>query len=278
MDRGHPSKRRRPTKWFGLGAMAVCCLCVAAVGLRSVSLQDTQPAATRTPFLLVYVETSGMPGSETPAQRTVYYAERGDGAIAYGVQGTPPGRREVVNLPEKWRVVLSDPLKLKTTYDYALRMPDVHVRPLRDDCNPEPRQTTPLGVDIIAGYPAYHYQHMLGLGDGTTLDQHYWFSRDLGCFDIQRIVYRRDARGAVTGVFERRVVEVTRGEPDASFFTVPADYREVLPSEFEEAMARNRMGADTGSNEAGRVVLPSCLTEALAARDRYYRDLGRRVR
>jgi hypothetical protein len=222
----------------------------------------------RPSFTLYYTERSLVPTTGRSTERAMYYAERADGALSYGLYGPTPRRREIVNPFQKWQVTVSDLEKLKTTYDRSYIQGTPRRRELPAACNSGGSNL--LGIDVILGYRAYHYQRPLRLGDGTSFDEHSWFVEELACLGIQQTVNRLSPSGQLTGVFEKKPITLSVGEPVPSLFAIPEDYREVRPSEYEETLLRGTIAALQGPDAAKRHVIPPHVSAYFAEMDENY--------
>jgi len=228
----------------------------------------------RQPFTFYFVETSTNPTGNSASRGEMFRAERTDGSISYGFVGVESRRRMVVNRSEMWRVELSDSERLKTTYAAPLRnrhRVEAKMPAVPEDCGL--LSAAHGGIverETILGYEAYHHQKTTQQ-DGVTVEDHTWYSPALGCFDVKRLVHRRDpATGHLMGTFERRPLRVTFGEPDDRLFAVPPDYCEVAPSELEETQLRSRVRAERGTEAAKQFVIPPGLAKTLQAMDEKY--------
>ncbi len=261
---------------IGLAALAVCGASLPATWLLNVAPQGTASDSPESAFTLQTLEVSELVGSGTPFRREVRIAKRSDGATVLQATSVAWSRREVLIPREKLRVVIADHQKLKTTYDSSKRPGGSGARSEKAaDCNPDPQHSAALGTEMILGYRTYRYPHSYEQADGTMFEQHSWLSPDLGCIDLRTEVHRRRADGTLIGTFQRTAINVQRGEPDPSLFFVPADYREVRPSEFEDTVLRDRVGQERGPAEAQRFAIPRCMKDWVDVMDRRYAALTR---
>jgi hypothetical protein len=233
-------------------------------------------SAERKPFTFYFVETSSS-RTGTSASREMFRAERTDGSVSYGLVGEVSPRRIVVNRSEMWRAELSDTERLKSTYAAPLarrRTVEAKMPAVPEDCGlSSTDQGRIVERETILGYETYHYEKVTQQ-DGQTLEDHTWFSPGLGCYDVKRLVYRRDAAtGEVMATFERRPLRVIIGEPEDRLFAVPPDYREVAPSELDMAQLQSRVKAERGAEAAEQLVIPPSVAKSLQVKDKeYWRD------
>jgi len=75
------------------------------------------------------------------------------------------------------------------------------------------------------------------LGKPGAVDTEFWNAPDLDCYPLRQIMEFRDASGKVTDLSDDSVISVSRGEPSADLFSIPADYVERPPSEVERLNA-----------------------------------------
>jgi hypothetical protein len=241
----------------------------------SVRPSRSQSGGSPVPFTAEYTETSTNPNSGVSAQKHLFWAVKSDGSRSLGSTDDLDHQRLVKDLPHKREIVLSDHAKLKTTYDYSFAFATMPPRPARI-ANPTCMQNTrvpyaSLGEDVVAGYRTFHYQAPLkNDADGTTEDHHYWYAPDLDCFEVLLKAYKHDSTGTLTGVFEKRITRVRMGEPEPQLFEIPADYREVRPSELEQAAITGKVRTREGSDAADKLVVPEGIRRNWDALDRKY--------
>lgn len=145
------------------------------------------------------------PGSPAPAaQRTVTLAS-GLRSIIDEIRGTKMTERmEVGDLTGRYKDPASQCL-----------------RPLSGGSGPtigEPAVLT--GEELIEGYRVY----VISVRNLT-----YWLAPELGCATLR--IRTRYGDGEVSN---QHAVKIAPGEPDGALFAIPADYREVPPSQFYE--------------------------------------------
>jgi hypothetical protein len=180
----------------------------------------------------------------------------------------------MVRTIEDWAAALTvkvaDGLKMKTTYDYSYIGVKPPAQKPAPSCLPRGSVYSLVGDERIAGFEAHHYQRLSTLPDGETLEDHDWFAPGLGCFQIQRIQYRRDAKGNLTGVFEKKPVQVQTGEPENSLFMVPDTYREMKPSDLERAVLLQAVEEREGYDAVQRHKIPAGVEQNWARMDSHY--------
>ena len=242
---------------------ALCSTIMAGLVIYlSIRVSPSQSEAPAVAFMAEYTETSLSPQTGVSAQKHMFRAVRSDGSTALGSTDNPEHERLVKDFPRKLEIVIADHAKLKTTYDYSSEFAALPARPRRvqsPTCQPRTSrvQKTFLGEDTIEGYRAYHYQASLKTyADGTTQDGHYWYAPALDCFEVQLKAYKRDGSGTLTGVFEKKITRVQVGEPPPALFDIPAEYREVKPSELERAALAGSVRAPQGDDAAEQLSVP----------------------
>lgn len=93
------------------------------------------------------------------------------------------------------------------------------------------------GEEKVSNFVAYRYQLPVSTwSDTEILRTTVWMAPALGCYAIQQRTERvNKATQEITGVFERKPLDIVVGPPDPALFAVPVDYAEAPPSEFQRA-------------------------------------------
>ncbi len=269
-------RRTAIAKW---GAISIACLILAYSAVRySISQAQWRPM----PFTAEFTESSTSLLTGKSFTRSKYWAIRQDGATSYGTVGEYNGMRKIVNLPERKEVSLSDRLKLKSTQDFSYLQKRLRMRNKLDSmCRPPASRPegaySLIGEEVIGGFHAYHYQAPIEMRrDGTSFEDNYWLSPQLNCFELQHIAYWRDSSGATTDIFEKKTSRVTLGDPQSDLFDVPADYREVKPSELQRSVLLANVQDREGFEPASRHRIPLKVEQWLAVLDSFYDKVKRR--
>jgi hypothetical protein len=191
------------------------------------------------PFTVFYTETSTSLLNNPTIERHMFFAKRSDHSYAMGSTDNPNQERVIVDYSLRRRTLLTDRARVKSTLDYsstdgAMRTPRA---PSSSTCfrDSTAEQFSLIGSEVVHDFPSYHYETPAEpiTDDGTTEERHYWYAPDLGCFEVRLKAFRRDQHGTLTGLFLKETTDVKLGEPDAAYFSIPADYKEVKPSEVE---------------------------------------------
>ncbi len=249
--------------------------CVAAGALISASGSRSQSGSgpNRSPFTMQYIQTVTNVTRGTSFALDMFWAVRSDGARAFGLAGISPRRRTVVDPVQKIYAHLSDAYRLKSTYDYRNYPVTPRRIPYGAKCYPPGNEFLYVGDDVILGYRAHHYIMKPFPGSSENQESHYWLAPDLGCYKIQHVMYVRDENGAITNVFEEKPAKITKDEPDPALFAVPADYREVRPSEFERALLYGMIQQREGYEGVGRHIIPESTLKGWAIADEKYDNI-----
>lgn len=119
-----------------------------------------------------------------------------------------------------------------------------------------------IGNDVIAGVGVKKYE--VTKGDGSVA---LWLAPALGCQFLKQETVNTDTAGYVVSTYKREAVLVSRSEPDAAYFTVPATLKEVEPAELETALYQASHGTDAP--------VPACVrNSAERANERYRKGIG----
>jgi hypothetical protein len=253
--------------WFWL-ALGLACLIGAWPAAGRLGLL-AQPVSTA--FSVEFVERSESVVTGQAMERRGHWAERSDGAVSSGSRDTDWDRRVIMDPNNKAEVWVSDLQRIKTTFDVrSMYTGTLRRRSPQPQCA-EVANATLLGIAAVAGHSTYHYESApITMDGGATQEVHRWLSPECGCFQLQEIVYKRSSEGVLQGVFSKRPLRVVVGDPDPKFFSIPNDYREVRPSEFEEAIIRGSVSTRQGSDAAARLVIPRSRRDAWAREDARY--------
>jgi hypothetical protein len=259
--------RGRSAKWISFGVLPLGALVFGFL----VHQSRSQMIHGSLPFTAHYSETS----TNTLTGRVVqmpllYMAVRSDGTTSSGSLNQRTGYRRIRSRQAKKEVTVNDFLKLKTTLDYGYIPFTPPRRTMPADCRPHGSEFSSLGVEMIGDYRAYRYQFMTVLTDGSKREYTQWLAPDLGCWEIQQTTRGYDSRGVLDGLFEKKVVEITPGEPDDALFAVPDAYVEVKPSEREKALHLQNVTDREGSERATKREIPLSIETRWAQADERY--------
>jgi hypothetical protein len=222
---------------FGISISAIC-----ACGLIYVRAVSSQGANVTSVVALTaeHVErTTGMI-SQQSVERRIVTAIRSDKSRATGAAlGDVSGVLRVIALrPERTIVTIDNKNKLKSTLYLSpapegATAPPIPRAPLakRRDCE-RPQGAESIGDQNIGGVSAVGYRHISKDASGTTTAED-WFAPSLGCFVLENHAEYWGADGVLKSRFQRLTVSLIIGEPDSSFFIVPADFVEAPPSALE---------------------------------------------
>jgi hypothetical protein len=244
------------------------------VGLTYVFVHKTlsQDDQTRVPFIARYTETDTDPRTGRSAQRQqLFVAIRSDGSTSLGSFDQRYGWRRITNRAAKVQITVADNLKLKTTYDYSY-IPFTsthHVFPA--DCRPPEHSS--LGVEMVNGHEAYHYQAINVLSRGERIQSDVWLAPDLNCYELKHTVQRYNASDVLDNVFEKDVTELTLGEPPSTLFAIPEDYVEVKDSEREKASFLQNVADREGRDAAAQYVIPPGVQQYWEQLDKRYESV-----
>ncbi len=240
------SSKRKLLLWGALGAILVSSLIVAANQVASAS------RGRLAAFTVEYVESAVSPTAGRSINRDLYWAFRGDGAFSHGERGPRSARRTVMDLAGRREVIVSDTEAMKVTYDLSNRLTGNERRriPPKDCAAPARPDYRFVGNETLLGYNTYVYEHEKQLPDQSREITRYWLAPDLLCFELKTISTRRSGQDEVTNVFQKVVLRVVPGEPDATLFSVPDAYLEVPPSAFEKRLLHVHSAATAGGEKA----------------------------
>jgi hypothetical protein len=264
--------RERNTKWVSTAILTIFVLiCFYAYQSRSENTQR------HTPFTARYTETSTNQLTGIATQRAyLYHAVRGDGTISFGSLVPQLGYRRIRSRIEKKEVSVTDSLKLKTTLDYSYLPITLPRHAMPSDCSPQGPGVSSLGIETILNYTAYRYKRIVVRPDGTKREMTQWFAPDLQCWEIQQITRKYDAAGDLSGVFEKKMTEVTTGEPDDGLFAIRNDYAEVTPSAREKAALLQNIMDREGLDGVARHKIPPSMELLWKQQDEYYDSVMRK--
>ena len=259
--------------------VAMLCVCsVVVTGFLYINkpYRPQQANAARHAFFIEYIESSTDVTTGKSVQKQMFWAERADGSVCDGANGSIDGGRRVRIGPKKLEVRISDTLKQKSTFNYGTMISGTLVRrPPPTNCTPPPKTGYHLlGEEVVRGFQAHHYQYPPKvLPGGKTDDVHEWAAPELNCFEVKTVTYTRNKAGVLTNIFERKTTNVVQGEPDSSLFEVPEEYQEVLPSELERGLLLNLVRQREGYEAAKKYVIPLAALAQWARGDEMYLKL-----
>jgi hypothetical protein len=191
-------------------------------------------------FTMIRAEISGT-GTEAGFSRIVVDAHRIDGSSAQATLNRngdpdPQAVRYVRLVPERTQTSVYDALHMKSTR-YILGSPMV------------PRVDPKCGLSSISETVHAIYageDEILGIGtvkirteyemNGVTEININWNAPDLDCATLRSVSDFRDKDGKLVNHFDMHASTITRGAPDARWFTVPDDYAEKSPSQIQAAL------------------------------------------
>jgi hypothetical protein len=256
----------RRHKWVALFVLS-------SASIYAVFVHYTQSQVPVT-FTARYIESStDVIRGRTAVKQPLYWAVRSDGATSGGWLDPKEGYRRITSPSARWEADLSDPLKLKTTLDYSYITLTVPRRSKPADCRPSGPVVTLSGLEMIGDYRAYRYRLIMPRSGGEKEEADQWFAPDLNCWDIQLRARKYDVSGNLTGLFEKKVTELTLGEPDEALFAVPADYIEVAPSERSKRALLRSIYERGGSDAVARYAIPSSLQSMWKHLDERYNSV-----
>jgi len=259
--------RRRSAKWMYLGMLPIVALIVGFLAHQSRS-QINQGSV---PFTARYTETSTNTLTGRAVQMPLLYmAVRSDGTTSSGSLDQRVGYSRIRSRQEKREVTVNDFLKLKTTLDYWYILLTAPRRAMPSDCRPEGSGVSSFGAEMIGNYAAYRYQRITVLRDGTKREFTQWLAPDLGCWEIQQTTHRYNSKGVLDGLFEKKVTEITPGEPNDALFAIPNDYVEVKTSERQKAVLLQNVTDREGSASASKHEIPLSVESQWKQADDHY--------
>jgi hypothetical protein len=191
------------------------------------------------PYTVVRRETYHRPDGSVTAHKDSTEAIRSDGSRV--VQNTPirnpaNGVERIIMLASGTQVIINDLVNLKSTVAMNINFATLQRDPSSKCMNSfagKPFFSTHYvtetiqGEELVSGYRAIHIE----ASDGITR----WLALDYGC----AVLKERWDHGAGRGYSEHNLVTLIPGEPDAALFHVPANAKEVPPSELVKATYLN---------------------------------------
>jgi hypothetical protein len=184
-------------------------------------------------------------------------AHRTDRSTMEPLQDNKFAVRRVLLVPEKKEVQVGDALGMKSTLDYSAayaaqsRTSSGPSQIVRSRCAPNPNiQADYVGEDTVFGVADFGYRRVNVDSDGTSEVIETWYAPELSCFPLKVDSQLKSPSGAVIGVFERRTVKITLGEPDSKLFDIPATYTEVQPSIMLKQLTLEQMSTDGATDES----------------------------
>lgn len=181
-------------------------------------------------------------------------AVRSDGTRVERV--VPGGNRfsghevRVLILPaERKQVVISDSIRAVSTFYLSPSAADARKRfHASEQCREKAGdQAEFLGEVTLHDVLTFHY----GRDKKAGVFQHEeWYAPALGCYQLASTYREIGGKGEAGRFFETSTVSLKLGEPDASLFAVPLEYREMPPSQSERELIEFTRGTPFGSRPA----------------------------
>jgi hypothetical protein len=174
---------------------------------------------------------------------------RSDGATSVSLSAPGSNLAEVLTMitfPDG-RVVRSIPtLKILSTTSRPVGSSGALVLPQwTSDCRQLKAGTAPVGQvlrsDQFLGRTVFVVDtaNTLTNGSNRQLDFVHWRSPELGCISLKSERYGIGPDGSKKVLSVELATEITEGIPDPDYFSVPADFKEVPPSEIENSWAKS---------------------------------------
>ena len=177
--------------------------------------------------------TSPDPSEGTPAISRVYFG-RSDGSRGVRTAEVIGGRLCTTttswNTMSREEVSASDCVLMKTTMPFS-RVPFL-ARPLTT-CAASIAEFKPVGVETIQGLRLERYE-----GDSKSAKSVTYVAPELGCLTLKEYHWWKNPSGEVTSTTFTEPIEVRLGTHEPALFDIPANLREVPPSERRDALNR----------------------------------------
>lgn len=227
-------------------------------------------------FTVELIQSAGSHNGET--QKTAVEAYRADGSSTAGPK-QPGGKQDrlLTLFPEQVRVRISDRFQLKSTTPFPVPSDMKRVRVRSATCAFRTRpgyESQFVDEEIVLGFRTFKFKHSVAKDGGATdvtIHTTSWYAPDLACYELKQHGEKRRPDGTVIATYDKTPLFVTVGEPDKSLFEIPAQYREVPPSEIERAMLAQEM-SDRGDSD-GFGALSTKMKDRWDADDQRYREL-----
>jgi hypothetical protein len=185
-------------------------------------------------------------GSEV--REVLVHMARRDGAmvnVRKEVAGREVGNRVPIDPVRKARITIEPRAEAVTTYP-------LEKRELEFLLNPQPRCGAPEGAEesFRPGFRVYKVVRRPDTRDGQTLVTEKWLAPDLRCLPLEGVA-RFLENGVEFARNESMVLRVEVGKNEPELFEVPANYREMRPSEALAEAARRTGRECTACLEGG---------------------------
>ena len=196
------------------------------------------------PVEITYRETAGNPDEE-PLEVHKLFAVNSAGAqtnvtLPSSKHKTGQEARNIRIPADRKYVVIADALKVISTFPLTEKAANAaKIVTMTPACEEEGQH--PLDQGAVLGYAVYRYAKEEERNGHRQRIQS-WRSPQLDCRELRFVQERLAGDGKVAHRFERIATRITAGEPSAAIFLVPADYREVPPSEANVGLMERRLG------------------------------------
>lgn len=250
------NKKLNMKNWILVSTLAFCGLATGVFLSRLLYSQATPNLPPpRQPFTFEWVEKGNAVKSGRTLGRRLYRAVRADHSTSSG-----PVVKEVDSLEAimQRRITLVPKLTTVTVHDASRTTSTEYFAPPpqhatfkkrdnpSDDCASRVKSGLFVAATNILNVRAIQYRSQSQIVNDEIKTDDLWVAPTLGCEPIQIKTEWRGTDGVLRDTFEKIPVRITLGEPDSSLFRVPAEYKEVPPSEQEELVSRGTLGSIRG--------------------------------
>jgi len=186
-------------------------------------------------FTVQYTERAVNYTTNKTIYKTGTFAHRSDGSAArvdinHGPTGEINVNRVIASVPQQRRTVVADAVNVKTTFPWKGNASQLQYNASDATCG------------ATAEEPVLGYGEFLGIKvvklvrDSGDRRLESWRAPSLGCYVLWHHIDFRKDDGTVTDYSEWAATGIVMGEPNAELFQEPQDYKEVKPSEMEQAV------------------------------------------
>ena len=188
-------------------------------------------------------------------------AIRRDGAVSIrslksGKHNTGTEARNLTMPNERKYVVIADAVGAVSTFYFdeaaAARARTVAVSPRCENLRDE---STLTGQESLLGYQTYKFEMKPVQINGIEKRETIWLAPILDCRPLRFEVWNIDPKGSSIRSFLRTATSIVVGDPDASLFVIPPDFREVPPSQASRELRELRTQRSFGTNPRDQKLL-----------------------